>query len=395
MKPILVLLTGLLLCPLFADHPLRTWRSGPHELEAAFVDFIDRSARLRKADGTTLDVPVQRFHEDDQAHLKQIVAVRRQARPLRYGNDEAAALAEEQLNEAPELGPLERRHLFESWLHELSTIATNPPPFPKRAAKYDLVLAHSALQTSAQPFLTGIDAAKVAQLRSLQNELRASYQTTLQSMIDLAPITKARADHETLTARWSRFDPATLATQRDELNAIGELLAALELSARPAPDKRLASKEPTTKVAQLAWRYTRARQIEEANKAVPDISPEERINIQQVNAYRELLGLAPLSISPELVLAARSHSLEMQNLKYFSHTSPTPGSGSFTQRAKLAGFTGFASGENIFFGLPGGQAAFNAWFNSPGHHQNMVNPGHRLIGVGRSNTHWTQVFGKE
>jgi uncharacterized protein YkwD len=77
---------------------------------------------------------------------------------------------------------------------------------------------------------------------------------------------------------------------------------------------------------------------------------------------------------------------------YFSHDSPTEGRKSFGDRAKLAGYDSPA-GENIAFGPRSGEKAFWMWFDSPGHHKNMANPGATALGVGKWNAHWTQVFG--
>jgi uncharacterized protein YkwD len=39
-------------------------------------------------------------------------------------------------------------------------------------------------------------------------------------------------------------------------------------------------------------------------------------------------------------------------------------------------------GENVAFGFPTGEAVTAGWMNSPPHRENLLNPGHRLIGVG-------------
>ena len=40
-----------------------------------------------------------------------------------------------------------------------------------------------------------------------------------------------------------------------------------------------------------------------------------------------------------------------------------------------------------------GDAAFDAWAHSPGHHRNLVGAGANTQGVGVSQEHWTQMFG--
>lgn len=39
-------------------------------------------------------------------------------------------------------------------------------------------------------------------------------------------------------------------------------------------------------------------------------------------------------------------------------------------------------GENVAFGYPSGKAVTAAWMDSPAHRANLLNPRHRLIGVG-------------
>ncbi len=49
------------------------------------------------------------------------------------------------------------------------------------------------------------------------------------------------------------------------------------------------------------------------------------------------------------------------------------------------------SAENIAQGATTGEGAFWQWFGSPPHHANML-AAHRQIGVGRSETLWTEDF---
>ncbi|HOD80952.1 MAG: Cysteine-rich secretory protein family protein [Planctomycetes bacterium ADurb.Bin126] len=120
---------------------------------------------------------------------------------------------------------------------------------------------------------------------------------------------------------------------------------------------------------------------------------QELANIQAVNDYRETLGLARMEIDLRLMQAARGHSKEMTDLKYFSHVSPTKGREGFGDRCRLAGYQG-AGGENIASANNvTGQQAFQMWFHSPGHHQNMANAGFTAIGVGKWGSIMTQNFG--
>ncbi len=117
---------------------------------------------------------------------------------------------------------------------------------------------------------------------------------------------------------------------------------------------------------------------------------EEYRQIWQTNLYRILLGKAPLKINPNLCDAARDHSKDMRELKFFAHESPVPGKRTPSDRAQR--FKASASGENIFMGDPSPEGAFWAWFKSLGHHQNMVRE-YSEIGVGHHEKYWTQMFG--
>jgi uncharacterized protein YkwD len=121
------------------------------------------------------------------------------------------------------------------------------------------------------------------------------------------------------------------------------------------------------------------------------MDPEEIKNLNLVNQYREAIGLLPYEADPRLVQAARRHSKEMVDLKYFSHESPTESEKDFGKRSLNAGYRG-GSGENIAFGGGGGEKTFWMWFDSPGHHVNMAGNSNAL-GVGRWHDHFTQNFG--
>jgi uncharacterized protein YkwD len=103
-----------------------------------------------------------------------------------------------------------------------------------------------------------------------------------------------------------------------------------------------------------------------------------------------LLGLAPVLIDPKLHLAARDHSKDMAEKKFFAHDSPVSGKKSPWDRAKRAGTS--ANAENIFMGNSSPEAANRSWFLSPGHHVNMFGNSRRG-GMGRHEGYWTQMFG--
>ncbi|MEY4672579.1 MAG: hypothetical protein RL148_363 [Planctomycetota bacterium] len=118
--------------------------------------------------------------------------------------------------------------------------------------------------------------------------------------------------------------------------------------------------------------------------------PEEFAGTEQLNRIRIAMGRTVVALDPKLSDAARTHSEDMRKLGFFSHESPVPGRRTFGDRAAAAGTS--ASAENIAWGQDRGTGAIEAWWHSPGHHVNMMG-GHARTGLGRSESHWTQLFG--
>ena len=134
--------------------------------------------------------------------------------------------------------------------------------------------------------------------------------------------------------------------------------------------------------------------IMEKNRKTAEKSkvPEpERKGVEDANIMRLLAGYNALEIDPKLCAAARDHSKDMETHNFFAHNSPVKGKATPWDRARNFGTT--ASGENIYMGSTDPFAANRGWFFSPGHHRNMFKPGHKRIGLGQHNRHWTQLFG--
>ncbi|MEM8529237.1 MAG: CAP domain-containing protein [Chloroflexota bacterium] len=127
----------------------------------------------------------------------------------------------------------------------------------------------------------------------------------------------------------------------------------------------------------------------------------EQMAIALTNQYRQANGcLSTLTMVPELVAAARGHSADMAENNYFSHNSQN---GDLPwDRMKKAGYTDFQSaGENIAAGYITPEEVIEAWINSPGHRENMLNCTYNEIGIGyvydEDSTfrhYWTQDFGQ-
>lgn len=134
-----------------------------------------------------------------------------------------------------------------------------------------------------------------------------------------------------------------------------------------------------------------ARVVNEFNAKVTQ-DPEERACVDATNRYRQMFGLRLLKADERLIRAARKHSQAMVEREFFDHNSPVPGSETPERRVAAEGAT--YSAENIAMGSPEGEGAFRQWYNSSGHHRNMLGD-HLTIGIGRYEKHWTENFGKD
>lgn len=140
---------------------------------------------------------------------------------------------------------------------------------------------------------------------------------------------------------------------------------------------------------------------------IPNQLPSEPIQQEQdllawekqvaalVNEERAAAGLAPLAINRELSKVARHKSADMRDANYFSHQSPTYGS-PFDMMQQFGIDFNYA-GENIAAGQTSPEAVMEAWMNSPGHRENILNPNFTHIGVGyvaggSYQHYWTQHF---
>lgn len=134
--------------------------------------------------------------------------------------------------------------------------------------------------------------------------------------------------------------------------------------------------------------------MEKNRKAAEKVKvPEpERIGVADANLMRLLAGYSALEIDPKLCDTGRDHSKDMATLGFFAHDSPV--AGKKTPFIRASNFGTSSSGENIYMGSTDPKDANKAWFYSPGHHRNMFNSGHRRIGLGQHNRHWTQLFGR-
>ena len=161
----------------------------------------------------------------------------------------------------------------------------------------------------------------------------------------------------------------------------------------PTLDEELARLELLASVKIMANRMALKKDfsvLDSNEKITPKIDSYEAIGILDLNRMRIFVGSPVLSIDTKLCDAGRGHSNDMRTKNFFEHESPVPGKKTPWDRAKKAGTT--ANGENIAYGQQTPEEVNMSWFHSPGHHKNMLNPEFGVMGLGRSYTHWTQMF---
>lgn len=109
------------------------------------------------------------------------------------------------------------------------------------------------------------------------------------------------------------------------------------------------------------------------------------------NRDRAAHRLPPLAADPLVTAAARQHSDEMRDRKYFSHESPEPRFRTWVLRLGRAGVTDTTSGENIgTYGSNHRGATLEKFvaqlqdnlMHSPKHRANLLNPSFNTAGIG-------------
>jgi uncharacterized protein YkwD len=95
--------------------------------------------------------------------------------------------------------------------------------------------------------------------------------------------------------------------------------------------------------------------------------------VSYTNEERVRFGLEPLKVDKELMESARGHAAWMTRFHSMVHTSQPVA-------------------ENIAMGQPHSSDVVQCWMNSSGHRANILNPGHRRIGVAAYRTDGGVIF---
>ncbi|TGB06065.1 CAP domain-containing protein [Streptomyces sp. MZ04] len=129
-------------------------------------------------------------------------------------------------------------------------------------------------------------------------------------------------------------------------------------------------------------------------KPPPAESAAEATVLTLVNVERAKAGCSPVRADDSLASLAGDFSSDMATRDFFDHTDPdgaTP-----WDRAEKAGIADLG-GENIARGQANAQSVMDAWMNSAGHRDNILNCDYKTLGVGAhfapGGPWWTQDFG--
>jgi len=116
-----------------------------------------------------------------------------------------------------------------------------------------------------------------------------------------------------------------------------------------------------------------------------------------INAERAKIGVAPLVMQIQLIVAARLHSEDMACNDFFSHYSLE--NGTLYDRITEAGYSFSVAGENIAAGYTLAADIFQGWMHSASHKDNMLNSDYTVVGLGYAvydqseyHTYMTAVF---
>ncbi len=115
-----------------------------------------------------------------------------------------------------------------------------------------------------------------------------------------------------------------------------------------------------------------------------------------LNEIREERALPPLTQNWEVTRVAMYKAEEMKNLNYSAHNSPVHGNPADMLNRYEIPFA--VVGENIAAGPFGLRETAEVWLNTPVFRDNILNPGFKEVGIGRSrssitgNSYWVLLF---
>lgn len=102
--------------------------------------------------------------------------------------------------------------------------------------------------------------------------------------------------------------------------------------------------------------------------------------LEIINSWRKEAGLKPLILDDKLTTVASARAEEIAWSGRHSHYRPN--GKFFSSILKDAGITKGNTGENIGWGYPDAKSVCEAWKNSQGHYENIMNPDFTRVGLG-------------
>jgi len=105
-----------------------------------------------------------------------------------------------------------------------------------------------------------------------------------------------------------------------------------------------------------------------------------------------MMGRRALAYNEKLWRAARGHSDWMSRVGKLTHDEDDPTRATPYLRMSLEGYRGGA-GENCSVGAGGSAGALHGWYESSGHHRNMLYESHSEMGGAQVGSYWTENFG--
>lgn len=119
--------------------------------------------------------------------------------------------------------------------------------------------------------------------------------------------------------------------------------------------------------------------------------------LEIINSWRKEAGLKPLVLDDKLTTVANARAEEIAWSGRHSHYRPN--GKFFSSILKDAGITKGNAGENIGWGYPDAKSVCEAWKNSQGHYENIMNPDFTRVGLGvaadpdpNGKFCWSQLF---